>query len=564
VILKKALGIFFIISLFCIGSGMNLAPPSTSIVPTAAIHPATSSGNSDPTQDEWPMFRGQLNHTGTALTTTPYNKATYWTYTSPDINPSSPVVAGGSVFIPFQGNALVDSVASRLYCLDATTGALRWKIIVGWQLSTPAVADGCVYVAGQSGAVYCLDVNTGALRWTYHALYIILSSPAVAGGRVYIGSDDTRVYCLNATTGVHIWNYTTGDNVRSSPAVVDGRVYVGSWDGNFYCLDATTGAHLWDYPTGMVSSSPAVANGLVYVGSSDGTVICLDALTGNHVWDYLTLGGVQSSPAVAGGRVYVGSNDHNVYCLDTLTGERLWNYTTGGVVYSSPAVAGELVYVGGTDNKFYCLDTLTGVCLRNYTTGGVVSSPAVAYGRVYVSSTDQKVYCLPTILDTTPPTYTAVTESADPLELGGTETITISGVGDLAGIQAVLIEFWGGNDTMSPLGGGTWRYAKWTPATTGTQSYTIFIQDNAGNWKATTGSIQVVITSTDTISAYLIPLLIIGAILAASCVISICLLFWAIRTARPRPEEKSLPLGDKGPKDLVRKSKTQRESSENR
>ncbi len=551
---KKVFGICVIISLFCIGSGMNLSTPSTSSIPTADIHLATSPGNSDPNQDEWPMFRGQLNHTGTGLKTTPYSKATYWTYTSPDVNPSSPVVAGGYVFIPFRGVEIVDTVSSRLYCLDATTGALRWKILVGGDvLTTPAVADGRIYVGGLSGNFHCLDGSTGAIRWTAN-IYEIMSSPAVAGGRVYIGSNDDRVYCLNATTGAHLWNYTTGEDVRSSPAVANGRVYVGSYDGYIYCLDATTGAHLWNYTTGMMDSSPAVAYGLVYVGSYDGNVICLDALTGDHVWNYLTLGGVQSSPAVAGGRVYVGSNDDNIYCLDTLTGARLWNYSTGDDVKSSPAVAGGMVYLGGLDGKIYCLDAISGGRLWNYTMGGVVSSPAVAYGRVYVSSADQKIYCLPTILDTTPPTYTAVTESADPLKLGNTETITISGVGDLSGIQAVLIEFWGGNETMSPFVGSTWRYTTWTPATTGTHSYTIYIQDTAGNWKSTTGSIQVVAPSTDTISAYLVPFLIIGAILAASCVIAICLLFWFIRAYRPQKGEKSLPLGDKGHKDLVRKN----------
>ena len=36
------------------------------------------------------------------------------------------------------------------------------------------------------------------------------SSPAVADGRVYVGSDDGRVYCLDASTGAQVWNYTTG------------------------------------------------------------------------------------------------------------------------------------------------------------------------------------------------------------------------------------------------------------------------------------------------------------------------------------------------------------------
>ncbi|MCZ2809641.1 MAG: PQQ-binding-like beta-propeller repeat protein, partial [Candidatus Bathyarchaeota archaeon] len=63
------------------------------------------------------------------------------------------------------------------------------------------------------------------------------SSPAVADGKVYIGSWDDKVYCLNATTGAHIWNYTTGDWVNSSPAVADGRVFVGSYDNRVYAFE---------------------------------------------------------------------------------------------------------------------------------------------------------------------------------------------------------------------------------------------------------------------------------------------------------------------------------------
>ncbi len=116
--------------------------------------------------------------------------------------------------------------------------------------------------------------DTNNIIWTYTTGSIVLSSPAVADGKVYVGSHDNNVYCLNASTGVHIWNYATGNSVStSSPAVADGKVYVGSYDYNVYCLNASTGAYIWSYTTGShVSSSPAVADGKVYVGSFDNNV----------------------------------------------------------------------------------------------------------------------------------------------------------------------------------------------------------------------------------------------------------------------------------------------------
>ena len=80
------------------------------------------------------------------------------------------------------------------------------------------------------------------------------SSPAVANGVVYVGSNDDSIYALNASTGTLLWSYSAGESVSSSPAVADGVVYVGSLNyGNgksIHALDASTGALLWDYQTG--------------------------------------------------------------------------------------------------------------------------------------------------------------------------------------------------------------------------------------------------------------------------------------------------------------------------
>jgi outer membrane protein assembly factor BamB len=70
------------------------------------------------------------------------------------------------------------------------------------------------------------------LKWSYTTAYYLDSSPAVANGMVYVGSDDYNVYVLDAKTGAKLWSYTTGYEARSSPAVANGVVYVGSLDNN--------------------------------------------------------------------------------------------------------------------------------------------------------------------------------------------------------------------------------------------------------------------------------------------------------------------------------------------
>ena len=124
--------------------------------------------------------------------------------------------------------------------MNAATGALIWKFATGGGVfSSPAVADGVVFVGSWDAKVYALNATTGAQVWSYSADYWwYWSSPAVAGGIVFVGSQDGYVYALNAATGALVWSYATGDTVDSSPTVVGGVVFVGSNDGKVYAFGA--------------------------------------------------------------------------------------------------------------------------------------------------------------------------------------------------------------------------------------------------------------------------------------------------------------------------------------
>jgi len=314
---------------------------------------------------------------------------------------SSPAVAEGIVYL--------GSDDGKVYALDAATGHFRWSRTAGSLVdSSPAVAGGVVYVgSGLDNEMYALDAATGHLRWSYPTGGTVDARPALAGGVVYVGSDDGKVYALDAATGQFHWSYDTGNAVEPKPTVADGVVYVGGNDGKVYALDAATGHFRWSYPTrNTVNSSPTVAGGVVYVGSDDGKVYALDAATGHFRWSYPTGGPVDSTPAVTGGVVYVDSLDGKTYALDTATGHFRWSYPTGNTVNgapsgfvntyeSSPVVAGGTVYIGSDDGKLYALDAATGHSRWSYLTGGPVeSSPVVAGGTVYIGSDDGKVYAL--------------------------------------------------------------------------------------------------------------------------------------------------------------------------
>jgi len=96
------------------------------------------------------------------------------------------------------------------------------------------------------------NVRNLVLDWKYN-MEEVESSPAVANGVVYVGSLDNNVYAISASTGALVWKYTTGGPVYSSPAVVNGMVYVGSGDNKVYAFDAATGHVIWQYNTGNPS-----------------------------------------------------------------------------------------------------------------------------------------------------------------------------------------------------------------------------------------------------------------------------------------------------------------------
>ena len=106
------------------------------------------------------------------------------------------------------------------------------------------------------------NTSNSNLTWSFTTGHYVLSSPAVANGVVYVGSDNNNVYALNAATGAKLWNYATGSAVFSSPAVSNLVVYVGSNDGNLYAIG-----------TAAVATSQGATPGFEVVLSFVGLVI---------------------------------------------------------------------------------------------------------------------------------------------------------------------------------------------------------------------------------------------------------------------------------------------------
>jgi len=344
----------------------------------------TISGN-----DRWNMFHHDPLHSGFSSSPAP-NLYLQWCSPTSGLTYSSPAYANGKIYVASDGRGVS--------CLDAAVGHFIWNFSINAVFrSSPTVVGGRVYIGSYGSNVYCLDAADGHLIWNYVTYNAISSSPVVVNNRVYIGNDDGKVYCLNATDGHVEWIYTTGvyQTISSSPAVAFGKVFIGgSVSGKVYCLDASNGTKLWDRTAGSFAySSPAVVNGRVYIGSDNHKMYCLNAMNGSFIWNFTTGESIHSSPAVVNGRVYIGSDDNKIYCLNAMDGSFIWNYTTGSIIHSSPAIAGDKLYIG-SGCTLYCLNSTDGTYISSSILANQmdINSPAIVDGFLYIT-TFTSTYC---------------------------------------------------------------------------------------------------------------------------------------------------------------------------
>ena len=310
-------------------------------------------------------------------------------------------------------------------------GGVKWTFKAGGPIVTsPAIADGVVYIAALDGHLYAIDQETGKEKWNFKSSMPIASSPAVVGGILYFVSSRGALAAIDIKTGQPKWVYAieyerkfeaknlhglpsaaqnipdAWDLFTSSPAVANGKVYFGSGDGNVYAVDAQAGTLLWKFPTkDIVHASPAVVNNTVYIGSWDSYLYAIDGETGLEKWSLKTgedntihnQVGFQSSPTVVDGIVYVGCRDAHVYAVDAATGRKKWDYPANkSWVNGTPAVRDGIVYAGTSDSsRFMLLDAKTGRLRSEFKAHAYIfSSPALAGNLAYVGDFSGRLYAI--------------------------------------------------------------------------------------------------------------------------------------------------------------------------
>ncbi|MGA5730173.1 serine/threonine-protein kinase [Streptomyces seoulensis] len=212
-----------------------------------------------------------------------HSGAVRWTTPFPDGTQCAPVPAGPRLFAMCATRAEIDAVTVRhptLYEVDPASGKLGAPIAVdgpavpmgvaggtlvllrehldgvAWDgydsvarvdpasrevtysrlnrtyAGTPGMADGNVYVSGQTGLVTAIDPSTGRKRWSRQTDVEGASGPVAGGGALYFSSATGRVVALSPHDGTPLWTTgpradgLTGEQGASPRVTVVGRAVI--------------------------------------------------------------------------------------------------------------------------------------------------------------------------------------------------------------------------------------------------------------------------------------------------------------------------------------------------
>jgi len=312
---------------------------------------------------EWPQWRGPWR---TGETSGPFagerlDEASLRQSWRVELGPgySGPVVGGGRVFVTETQERKFELVRA----LDCSTGKELWraqwegamsvpffaKANGDWIRSTPALADGRLYVAGMRDVLVCLDAATGKELWRFDFPkelnsplpdFGFVCSPLVEDGAVFAQAGAGLVK-LDAATGKLLWR-VLGDqggmwgSAFSSPVIstVAGRRQLLVQTRTMLAgVAPDDGTVWWRQPVeafrGMNILTPVVWSNQVFTSTYGGKTI---AFAVQHAGGQFTVApawthkaqGYMSTPVVIDGVAFHHLRSERMTAMELATGRELW------------------------------------------------------------------------------------------------------------------------------------------------------------------------------------------------------------------------------------------------
>ena len=238
---------------------------------------------------------------------------------------TSPILVGDNLIVQ------VDHWSqSYLLCVDAKTGANRWKTdrdaSVNW--SSPLTVkfkdhDELIVLGTYRAMGY--DLETGSERWHVRGMGMqCIPSPIVEGNVLVAASgENTMAIKLdgksgNLTDSNMLWINKKAAAYLPSPVLYKGLVYIAGDRGINTCLDAAKGTVVWKKRLGdQYYASPVAGDGKVYFPSKEGIVFVVKAGPQYEVLAKNDMGeGIVASLAISDGQIFLRGEKH-LFCIGT-------------------------------------------------------------------------------------------------------------------------------------------------------------------------------------------------------------------------------------------------------
>ncbi len=151
---------------------------------------------------------------------------------------STPVIVGDTVYVGMGQDPEHGTGIGHLYAIDATGSGdvtvshVRWHVggtEFGRTMSTPAIADGLMYICDLGGFLYCLDAKEGTRYWRHDMKAAVWGSPMLVDGHVYVGDEDGDVLVVKHGRKLDIVDeLPMGATVYTTPTAANGVLYVAT------------------------------------------------------------------------------------------------------------------------------------------------------------------------------------------------------------------------------------------------------------------------------------------------------------------------------------------------
>jgi outer membrane protein assembly factor BamB len=378
--------------------------------------------------DEWPQFRGPGGlgiSTETGLPTEwSKEKGIRWTADLPGLGISSPVVAGGRVYL----TACSGYEQERLHvlCFDAKSGARLWErrfratgstqcnSKTNMAAPTPAADATRVFALFATCDLAALD-RDGNLLW-YRSLagdyptignnVGMAASPVLHGDSLFIAMEnvgESFAAAIDARTGRNLWRHDRSAKINWTTPFVwtrDGRAEVlFQSPDELTAYDAASGSKLWAHTAEKLSTipSPIAADGMVFVPGGPFSAVKPGDGAAQKLWESPALPSATATPTLYKGRLYGVDSAGIVSCADPKEGKVLWKVRTKGPYSASPVAAEDRLYLVNEAGATTVLSVAEeGKILSvNELADPMLASPAASGGALYLRSA-RKLYCIGT------------------------------------------------------------------------------------------------------------------------------------------------------------------------